>query len=209
MKVIPCSQCPLCDYNLTGLHSSRCPECGFDMDDVLFAAPFWLSRNQWMGTSASMVMFIIWLVLVVVIGTSIGLWLRMQWNVPSTYPAAIATLLLLWLVRPFAMRRLPLKRGGEPAGVLEFRSEALLLRKDNLARPTILDWSAINSLRIRRAGPNLYHMRLLPNARWKLLGSIAYGAPAILFESDASRVARVDELSQQLIRRAMSLDDDT
>ena len=46
--------CPHCEYNLTGLTESRCPECGqpFELQKVLFLGP---RQRNWSGVSAGVV----------------------------------------------------------------------------------------------------------------------------------------------------------
>jgi hypothetical protein len=203
---IPLQHCPACAYDLTGLDSPRCPECGYDGCDVLYAAPFWLSMSSWMGPAAAWTVFVAGIVFIVVLGTGVGLLLRLHWGMQVTWPAAVVALLVLWTVRPFVVRVLPLRRGStQPSGVIEFRHENLTLRIPTDAdAPVIIPWSVVTDVRAKRIGRRLWRMKIASHPDWPALVRWLMKPFIVNIEVDADTAQRVSRMGMNLAQRARS-----
>ena len=149
--------CPLCDYDLKGLPTEhKCPECGYEYDNAAIVLPCWTSKGK--RTSWAQRLF-----LLAVVGSGI-LALLLLSGLPTLPRLALFLglpiyLAFLILIAYYAAKTL-IRRKGRPDAVVAVSSAGLGIRTKLDEPGSIASWNEYESVKIRRAGREIYALML-------------------------------------------------
>lgn len=152
--------CPQCDYNLEGLpRRHRCPECGFEYDEFMFAVYGWHSVGDRPGvwrTVGSLAVLLLCGLSVVFTPPAPGL----VWVPALSFTVLGALVADTWIRRRRAQR--------EQGGVIQLVfSAAGACRRVGPGPVDFVPWTEFRGFRIREVGRNAWHLRL-GRGLWRL-----------------------------------------